>query len=311
MTKRVLFRRRFQAARGAQLKAWDYFVHVRSSPDWEARVFFDPACVFTPDNPWGAVRGEALAEWRPYDTDVLFLSGVDWDSIPAAERDRVPVPVVTLVQSFYELAPDDPRSAHFAHPAVRICVSPELAEATRAAGANGRVVAIPNGIDLASLPAPVAKETDVVVVGMKERRLARNVARRVAGGGRKVDFVAEHVPRGDLLRRIARARVAAFLPKEKEGFYLPALEAMAMGTLVVCPDVLGNRSFCLDGRNCLRPPYDVARIAGAVDAALALAPSSRDDMLRRARETAEAHDLPRERRALLDLLADVVRSPSA
>ena len=109
-------------------------MHVRSSPEFEAQVFFDPECVFTPDNPWTAVRDAGLAAWRPQDADVLYLSGIDWDAIPEEERGRIPVPVVSLVQSFYELDADDPRRAHFALPATRICVSPELAEAVRAAG---------------------------------------------------------------------------------------------------------------------------------------------------------------------------------
>jgi len=48
-----------------------------------------------------------------------------------------------------------------------------------------------------------------------------------------------------------------FLPnqKEGEGFYLPALEGMAVGTLVIFPDCIGNRSFCLSGYNCFRPDY--------------------------------------------------------
>ena len=33
-----------------------------------------------------------------------------------------------------------------------------------------------------------------------------------------------------------------FLPNQREGVYIPGLEGMALGTLVVCPDCVGNRS---------------------------------------------------------------------
>jgi hypothetical protein len=40
-------------------------------------------------------------------------------------------------------------------------------------------------------------------------------------------------------------------PNPQEGFYLPGLEAMAAGALLVCPDVEGNRAYCRWGENCL------------------------------------------------------------
>ena len=59
---------------------------------------------------------------------------------------------------------------------------------------------------------------------------------------------------------MARARVTVLVPNPKEGFYLPALEAMALGTIVVCPDCVGNRSFCVAGRQLLP-----ARLRGGRD----------------------------------------------
>lgn len=41
-----------------------------------------------------------------------------------------------------------------------------------------------------------------------------------------------------------------------EGFGLPALEAMASGTPLVCTDYHGNRDFCFDGKNCLMVEHD-------------------------------------------------------
>ena len=50
-----------------------------------------------------------------------------------------------------------------------------------------------------------------------------------------------------------------------EGFCLPALEAMASATAVVCTDAHGNRDFCVDGENCLMPELDAASVRGALE----------------------------------------------
>ena len=59
-------------------------------------------------------------------------------------------------------------------------------------------------------------------------------------------------------------------PLPEEGLYLPGLEAMAAGNLVVTSDAIGNRFYCDFGTNCLEIPYEdipaaVARISWALD----------------------------------------------
>ncbi|MGH2891010.1 MAG: glycosyltransferase [Solirubrobacteraceae bacterium] len=49
-----------------------------------------------------------------------------------------------------------------------------------------------------------------------------------------------------------------------EGFCLPALEAMAAGTPVICTDAHGNRDFCVDGENCLMPDAAPTAVAAAL-----------------------------------------------
>ncbi|MGL5135262.1 MAG: hypothetical protein ACRC78_22250 [Planktothrix sp.] len=41
-----------------------------------------------------------------------------------------------------------------------------------------------------------------------------------------------------------------------------------MGTLVICPDCIGNRSFCLPGYNCFRPDYTVESLLRTIQQAL-------------------------------------------
>jgi glycosyltransferase involved in cell wall biosynthesis len=45
-------------------------------------------------------------------------------------------------------------------------------------------------------------------------------------------------------------------PNEEEGFYLPGLEAMCGGAVVVIPDVVGNRAYCRFGENCVGVEYE-------------------------------------------------------
>jgi glycosyltransferase involved in cell wall biosynthesis len=98
------------------------------------------------------------------------------------------------------------------------------------------------------------------------------------------------------------ARVSVLLPRAQEGFYLPALEAMALGTLVVCPDCVGNRSFCLPGENAFRPGYTVDEIIASTEEALSLSAPQVARMCDRASATAATHSLERERGAFLDVL---------
>jgi Glycosyl transferases group 1 len=48
-------------------------------------------------------------------------------------------------------------------------------------------------------------------------------------------------------------------PNAQEGLYLPGLEAMAAGCIVVTPDVTGNMSYCKPDKNCLLVEFENAR----------------------------------------------------
>ena len=80
---------------------------------------------------------------------------------------------------------------------------------------------------------------------------------------------------------MGRARVTVLVPNPKEGFYLPAVEAMAAGTLVVCPDCVGNRAFCLDEVNCLRPAREEDAIVAPPSGRLTRRPSGASGSRRR------------------------------
>jgi Glycosyl transferases group 1 len=85
-------------------------------------------------------------------------------------------------------------------------------------------------------------------------------------------------------------------PLVEEGFYLPGLEAMAAGAVVVSPDAGGNRAYCRFGENCLPVKFEDA--SSYVDVLRALKTYTVDDIsqLRRSGyETARLHTLAHER----------------
>ncbi len=302
----VLFFRRLRGLTGGHLKVRDYFGHVLASGTHTARIWFTPDSVWDESNPWRDARQYVVADPAAVRADVLFLAGMDWEFLPAAARERSQVPIVNFVQHVRHAAEGDPRRPFLRHRAIRVCVSGEVADAVAAAGANGPVVAIPNAIDTAALPAALAdaeRDADVVVVGLKQPDRARGIAVRLARAGRRVVLLDTKVPRAKFLGHLRRARVALCLPNPTEGFYLPALEAMALGTVVVVPDCVGNRSFCVDDVTCIVPPYEDDALVAATECALALDPAVRERLRGAAQREVAKHSPVEERRAFLDVLA--------
>ena len=311
--RRVLFHRDFRGFTGGHLKVWNYFNHVGKTAGWQAKIYFSPGSVWEEANPWWEHRAEVLPAWEPEQADVLFLGGYDWRTLPAAERGRYRRPIINLIQHVHHAEPAHPLSEFLTHRAVRICVSAEVRDAIAATGrVNGPVVTIPNGIDFADLPpvVPLAERpVNWLICGLKEDRstLARTLAGRLQTEGRwgRVEVQSKPLPRAEFLGRLASACAVVLLPRATEGFYLPALEAMALGTLVVCPDCVGNRSFCRDGYNVFVPA------SFAVDDLLATMRTAKAGGLRaealveNGARTAAEHSLARERTAFGELLAGI------
>jgi glycosyltransferase involved in cell wall biosynthesis len=305
----VLFHRNFKGFAGSHLKVWHYFNHVRQSSSYQPCVHFSKDSMWDSTNPWSKLREFVVESWDSIRPDVIFLSGRDWEIVTPAHRDNSLVPIINLVQALKQAQPDDVRYQYLQHKAIRICVSPELSEAVRGTQkVNGPVFIIPDGIDVAELTelrAHCAKDCDLFIVAPKQRDLGRELMRYLKRRDRQIELLTDYVEREDFLLRLARARVALFLPQIREGFYLPALEAMALDTIVVCPDCVGNRSFCLPERNAFRPAYTADAITEDVEQALRMPPSSVDQILSQARQTANKHDLPFERKAFLEILEHV------
>ena len=305
----VLFYRDFRRFTGGGLKVWDYFNHVLASPRHVPRISFSSGSLWDESNPWRGHERFIVAPEDRTSAEILFLGGKDWPSVPEAERDSSRRPIINLVQGVRHAWSRTPESAYLRHRAIRICVSEEVAAALRATRrVEGPLFVIPNALDRTTLPTPrpaVERDLDLLIVADKQPVFGRLMRARLWRPGQRLRLLTSAIPRADFLDLLCRARVTLFLPNRAEGFYLPALEGMALGTVVVCPDCVGNRSFCVPQHSCLRPAFDFRSIVAAVRAAQQLPDLAVAEMLRNARATASRHDSSSERRAFLNILQNV------
>lgn len=85
-------------------------------------------------------------------------------------------------------------------------------------------------------------------------------------------------------------------PLVEEGFYMPGLEAMAAGAVVISSDAGGNRAYCQFGENCIGVGFEDA--AGYVEALKTLKAGSVEELERLRRggyDTIGRHTLEHER----------------
>jgi len=307
--KQLLFYRDFGGLTGGHLKVWDYYNHARHAKHYQPAIYFSPTSLWDASNPWLAERATVLSGWQPEQADILFLAGLDWQMLPLAARQHSPQPIINLVQHIRHTQPHDPRYPFLQHKAIRIAVSQEVAAALEDSGVvNGAIFCNPNGIDLGVLPKPAAREArpyDILIAGLKQPQLAQQLAQLLQPLHLTVQVLTEKRPRDAFLDTLNQARITVFLPDKTEGFYLPALEGMALHTVVICPDCIANRSFCLPSHNCFRPPYQLQAVIDAVHDALAMTPLQTESLLQHAKITADEHTLVREREYFLKILQDI------
>ena len=257
-------------------------------------------------NPWWRSPEALVGGDEQLTPDVLFLAGVDWRALEPAQRARSTAPIINLIQDFRAVREDGPLREFLSHRAIRICVSEQIAEALQGrASPEAPILTVPIAIDHEQLPhARPAEErsTDCVVLAFKDPPSGRAIARRLTRSGHLVRLLDRPLPRVALLEALADARVSVHLPASVEGAYMPALECMALGTAVVCPDAVGNRSFCRDGDTCLVPRRRRRAIVRAALDALRAPPAELQPMLSRARQESVRRGLPGERARFLEIL---------
>ena len=303
----VLFHRKYRQFHGGHLKVWHYFNHVLAAPGFDARVHFDANSSWDSSNPWTQAPDHVVESVDDLSPDALFVAGRDWQRLDELGLLDRGIPVLNLIQHVRHAQEWSIQSNYLDRKAIRICVSPEVAAAVEEAGSRGTTVVIPNGMDV-----PVVergdqrpKSLDLLIAGLKQPALAAQAARQLATNGRSVEVLTEHVPRETFLEAMRRSRVTLFLPNEEEGFYLPALEGMALGTIVVCPDCIGNRSFCLPGLNAFRPAFRFDDMVRDVESALALSEPAAARLRNSAIAMVQHHSLDAERERFGEVLANL------
>ncbi|MGH6846218.1 MAG: glycosyltransferase [Methylocella sp.] len=297
----MLFVRDFAGFTGGHLKFLDYMKHTAASELAEPVLYQTARSRVVPSNIFNNYEGRTIDRLQPF--PAYFIAGEDWFIIDDAGINLREAPIVNLIQGLRHAEPGSPLFSCLARPALRICVSPAVADAIRE-HANGDVHVICNGIEFASYPAmrPLGGPARVFVAGLKNTEIGLAIAARLDGLV-EVELVTELLARPDFLARMAEATVCIFLPTILgEGFFLPPLEAMALGRGVIVPDCGGNRAYCQPGQNCLMPAYDPEALATG-----ALMLVRNDAQLQRladaGRKTAAEQSIEKERSAYHALLA--------
>ena len=260
-----------------------------------------------------------VARWEPgASATCSFIEGAsDWRFLADRAGWRtLPNPRINLIQGIQHAHADNVRYRYLSERAIRICVSQEVADAISATGrANGPILTIPNAVDVMPFepgtdgsPAGYdARRQAVTIVGYKSPGLARELSERLDAERTGHRLLTEFLDRDTFLGLLTDTRIAVCLPRPEEGFYLPALEAMASGCLVVTLDCIGNRGFCHHGENCLVAGHDSESLFDMTKKALAMPVPERGRMHRRGRETAAGHSLEVERARFHAVLEDVDR----
>ena len=316
-TRTVWFHRGHGKLIGGTLKLRHYFDHVAGTPGFEPKIVFsgdssglrggETASLF----PSGAV----CESWDLQPGDIVFLSGGDWsylDSLGHRCEGSPDNPIVWLGQGFKACDRQGQGYQYLARKAVRICVSREVAAALAATGQPvGPIRTIPAGTELAAgvtrrgddpPPAFAERRWPAVVVGYKRPDLARALSLRLEELGVEHRLLLRFIDREQFLGLLRQAQVAVCLGLEREGFYLPAIEAMACGSLLVTLDSVGNRSFCRHDDNCLIADADRFALSTATIQALGLSGTERRRQLRKARQTCLRHSLEVERKRFRTVL---------
>lgn len=297
----LLFFRDFDKLSGGHIKIWQYFQHSLALK-LDARIKFSFDSTFDLSNPWASNTKWLVSSDETIDPDLLFIAGYDW-KLATSYLDK---PVINLIQGFRHLNVAEPLHSYLSYPAHRICVSPELYEAVAQHPAtNGPVYCVPNGIDLSELKndAPWdSRPIDYLVYGIKKPELGKAITQQLIGKGKKTVLIEKMISQKSFFDLLKQSKIVITLPTNIEGFFLPALEAMASGSLVICPDCVGNRSFCKDQFNCLMPKYELNRILDSIEMTLEMDDSQISRLLAKSQQTAQLHSLEQEREKFSNIL---------
>ena len=247
---RVLFYRDFKRFTGGDLKVWDYFNHVRSSARHDgARALHRRLGVGRdqslerragPRPQRGRRRrlrralpvGHRLARDDP-DRAAGRVPAPDHQPDPARLArvpERPPEPRTGSCPTRRSGSASARRSSKAIDAGPAACAGPSSRSPTRSTWTpSPRWPTRPRATSTCWSRPTSGRELGQPVAARLRRRGPDRGARRPARSRA-----------GMLVRLMGRARVSVLVPNPKEGFYLPALEGWRSGTVVVCPDCIGQ-----------------------------------------------------------------------
>ena len=307
--KSILFSRHFERYSGGHQKVFDYFSHVNLSDSHSSAISFTDDSIWNETNPWYPKYQDTHVPYLPDDYDQAFLAGTDWQRYlrSSASREK---PVVNLIQHVRHGDSASDVFPFLEEKAIRVCVSQAVEEAILNTGrVNGPTLTITNGIEIPRISN--TKSIDIYIAGLKNPLFANTLYRLLKD--RQVLCQTDPLPHSVFLDNVSRAKICVLLPHKTEGFFLPALESMALADLTIVPDCVGNSGFCHDTNlepeigNCLMPDYSIDSILLAISSAEKILrdPVRCQQIYRNATDTVEDHTLSNERTKFQQLLHDI------
>jgi len=304
-TARLLLVRHFRRPTGGNIKLRDYFLHAASHPAIEAELWFASGGEAAEGDIWRDLdsrhhaRNPSFADYR-----FVCVNGKDWSLLPA---DMGSTEVIHFVQHAGYL--DDPvLRGYLARPAHRLCTTAALRDAILPV-ANGPVTVVPVGVaDAFSAEPDQPKEVKVAIIGTKQPAFAADLADRLRALGLAPVVVGEGwLAHGDVAALFRSTEILVTLPLPTEGFFLPALEGMAAGCVVITNDAIGNRGHCIAGETCLLPRRgDIDAHVSAIIQALDCG-DLRQRLVEGGRHVAAQHSMATERAAFHAFLDGALR----
>lgn len=143
-----------------------------------------------------------------------------------------------------------------AKPIHRLCITQEVVNAVAPYVENrDQMLLIPHGFDFDAFDcAPKRDDPISITFNTFKGEIGRQIVRPFNKDPRvhKIWVSKKGISWNDLQRNYRKASIFLSTPLAEEGLYLPGLEAMAAGQIVITPDAYGNRFYCDFDKNCLQ-----------------------------------------------------------
>ena len=142
----------------------------------------------------------------------------------------------------------------------RICITDEVFENVKKCVTHKRLLEIiPHGFDFDVFDkAPKKNDKKVLLVNLFKGDFGLKIVKYFQNDNRisNINICRKGISWRELIINYKRSSIFISTPLPEEGLYLPGLEAMAAGNLVITPDCYGNRFYCDFKDNSIKVNYN-------------------------------------------------------